>query len=460
MIALKGERMKARNWVILAVVVVFVILAAYWAVLVSAPPEVPTTPKPLEYGGKIYIGYTGPLSGLAAPYGEAALNGIKFAIEDLNNAGGIVIGDKYYLLDVIAMDDKYYPPLAAANGLNISKNGTPVIFCPHSGGILELQKINDGENKFIVGAYTSSPVVLKTGDKMTLFIPPNFEILHIPTMADYFLQKGLKKAALLPGTHEYAKEWAKTFKDYWTRKGGEIVAEEPINYYVATNYTANVSKVLAANPDVIMIAGPSLPLAGVIKTARALGYTGGFIIADQAKIDEIMYYLGIEYDFANKKVLKGDISLIDKSIGTTSPCILAVIPEAAVDPYTPFYKYMCEKLSPKLQGVPVTWEHVLNYETTFLIAKAIEKAGSTDPEKIMEAMEKKVFPAEGYRGIPKYLHGALLRVSPYGTIGVLDMPSSDIVFENGELLVILGITPKFWGQEYTYTDSEGKVVWG
>lgn len=453
--------MKARNWVILALVVIVAILAVYWAVNLSAPPEVVTTPKPLEYGGKIYIGYTGPLSGIAGPYGQSALNGIKFAIEDINKAGGIVIGDKWYELDVIAMDDKYYPPLSSANGMNISKNGTPVIFCPHVGGILELQKMNEkGENKFIVAAYTSSPAALKTGNKMTLFIPPNFEILHIPTMADYFLLKGMKKAALLPGTHDYAKEWAIAFKDYWTRKGGEIVAEEPINYYVATNYTENVSKVLAAKPDVILIAGPSLPMAGVIKTARALGYTGGFIVADQAKLDEIMHYLGIEYDFANKKVLKGDISLVDKSIGTSSPCILAVLPEASLDPYTPFYKYMCENLQKRLGDAPVAWEHVLNYETTFLIAKAIEKAGSTDPEKIMEAMEKKVFPADGYRGISKYLHGALLRVSPYGTIGVLDMPSSDIVFENGELIVILGITPKFWGQDYTYTDIEGKVVWG
>ncbi|MDK2796045.1 MAG: branched-chain amino acid transport system substrate-binding protein [Archaeoglobaceae archaeon] len=453
--------MKARNWVILALVVIVAILAVYWALSLSAPPAVTPTPKPPEYGGKIYIGYTGPLSGIAGPYGQNVLNGIRFAIEDINNAGGIVIGDKKYELDVIAMDDKYYPPLSVANAVNLSKNGTTVIFCPHAGGILELQKINEkGENKFIVAAYTSSPPAIKTGNKMILLIPPNFEILHVPTMSDYFLLKGMKKAALLPGTHDYGQEWAKTFKDYWTRKGGEIVAEEPINYYVATNYTENVSKVLAAKPEVILLAGPSLPVAGVIKTARALGYTGGFIVSDQAKLDEIMYYLGIEYDFANKKVLKGDISLVEKSIGVTSPCISALVPESSADPYTPFYKYMCENLQKRLGDVPVTWEHVLTYETTFLIAKAIEGAGSTDPEKIMEAMEKKVFLADGYRGIPKYVHSALLRVAPYGTIGVLDMPSSDIVFENGELIVILGITPKFWGQDYMYTDSEGKIVWG
>lgn len=454
--------MKTRNWIVLALVVIVAILAVYWAVMQSTPQAIPTTPtpKPLEFGGMIYIGYTGPLSGIAAPYGESVLNGIKFAIEDINNAGGIVIGDKFYKLEVIAMDDKYYPPLSAANAVNLTKNGTKVIFCPHSGGILELQKLNEREPKFIVGAYTSSPTIIKTGNKLMFMIPPNFELLHIPTMADYFLQKGMIKAAILPGTHGYAVEWSKTFKDYWTRKGGKVVAEEPINYYVATNYTQNVSKVLAEKPDVIVIIGPSLPLAGVIKTARAMGYTGGFIIADQAKIDEIMYYLGIEYDFENKKVIKGDINLLDKSIGTTSPCILAVLPEAAVDPYTPFYKYMCEKLPPRLGGVPVNWEHVLNYEVMFVLAKAIEKAGSTDPEKIIEAMEKKTFPLDGYRGIPKYLHGSLLRVHPYGTIGILEMPSSDIVIEGGDLIPILGLTPKFWGQEYSYRDSEGKVIWG
>ncbi|MDI9610134.1 MAG: ABC transporter substrate-binding protein [Archaeoglobales archaeon] len=454
--------MKAMNWIILAVVVIVAILVVYWALAPSTSPAGPTTPtpKPLEFGGTIYIGYTGPLSGIAGPYGESALNGIKMAVEDINNGGGIVIGDKWYKMEVLAMDDKYYPPLAVANAVNLTKNGAKVIVCPHSGGILELQKINEKEPKFIVGAYTSSPSVLKGGNKLTLFMAPNFEIYHIPTMSDYFLQKGMLKAAILPGTHSYAIEWASTFKDYWTRKGGKIVAEESINYYVATDYTQNVSKVLAEKPDVILIIGPSLPVAGVIKTARAMGYTGGFIISDQAKIDEIMYYLGIEYDFENKKVIKGDISLLDKSIGTTSPCILAVLPEAAVDPYTPYYRYMCEKLPPRLGNVPLNWEHVFNYEVTFILAKAIEKAGSTDPEKIMEAMENKTFPLDGYRGIPKYLHGALLRVHPYGTIGILDLPSSDIVIEGGDLIPILGITPKFWGQEYSYRDSEGKVVWG
>lgn len=454
--------MKAKKLIALALVVIVAILAVYWIVMQSTPQAVPATPtpKPLEFGGMIYIGYTGPLSGIAKPYGESVLNGIKFAIEDINNAGGIVIGDKFYKLEVIAMDDKYYPPLSAANAVNLTKNGSIVIFCPHSGGILELQKLNEKEPKFIIGAYTSSPTILKTGNKLMFMIPPNFELLHIPTMADYFLQKGMLNAAILPGTHAYAVEWSKTFKDYWTRKGGKVVAEEPINYYLVTNYTQNVSKVLAEKPDVIVIIGPSLPLAGVIKTAREMGYTGGFLIADQAKIDEIMYYLGIEYDFENKRVIKGDINLLDKSIGTTSPCILAVLPEAALDPYTPFYKYMCEKLPPRLGGVPLNWEHVLNYEVMFILAKAIEKAGSTDPEKIMEAMEKKTFPLDGYRGIPKYLHGSLLRVHPYGTIGVLDMPSSDIVIEGGDLIPILGLTPKFWGQEYSYRDSEGKVIWG
>ncbi|MCX7999250.1 MAG: ABC transporter substrate-binding protein, partial [Leptospiraceae bacterium] len=313
---------------------------------------------------------------------------------------------------------------------------------------------------FRIGAYTSDPSILKTGNKMVIMYPPNFELVYVPYFSDYFLLKGMKKAAMMNGTHEYAITWGKAFKEYWTVKGGEIVAEEPVNYYLTADYTTSVGKVLAKNPDVILLVGPSKALAGVIKTAKAMGFTGGFIVAEQAKIEEIMYYLDIVYDFANETVVKGNITMIDKLVATTSPCSLPQTPIAAVDPNTPGYIEACKRLSSRLGDTPVTWEHVLSYQTMFVIAKAIEKANSIDPKKIMEALEKETFPADGYKGFPKFIYSSLMRIYPYGTIGAFNTPGNAMTCEKGVITATPGINPKFWGQEYAYTDWEGKIIWG
>lgn len=430
-------------------------------------PEVTPTPtvttpeqKPIEYGGLIHIGYTGPLSGIAAFYGESVLAGLSFAAEDINDAGGIVIGDKMFKLKVVGLDDMYMPSISAQNAQKLAREkNTPIIFCPHSGGILEMAKINE-QLGFIIGAYTSDPSILKTGNKMVIMYPPNFELVYVPYFSDYFLLKGMKKAAMMNGTHEYAVTWGKAFKEYWTLKGGEIVIEEPVNYYLTADYTTSVGKVLAKKPDVIVLVGPSKALAGVIKTARAMGFTGGFIVAEQAKIEEIMYYLDIVYDFANETVVKGNISLIDKVAATTSPCSLPLTPIAAVDPNMPGYVEACKRLSARLGDTPVTWEHVLSYQAMFVIAKAMEKANSADPKKIMEALEKETFPADGYKGFPKFIYTSLLRIYPYGTIGAFNTPGNAMICEKGIITATPGITPKFWGQEYAYTDWEGKIIWG
>jgi len=60
-----------------------------------------------------------------------------------------------------------------------------------------------------------------------------------------------------------------------------------MSYNKAADFYSGVSRVLAAKPDVLLVGGASEPTALVIKQARELGFKGGFVIIDQAKLDEI-----------------------------------------------------------------------------------------------------------------------------------------------------------------------------
>lgn len=239
----------------------------------------------------INIGWTGPLSGGAALYGKNTLTGLEMAAKELNDAGGVTVDGKSYKVAVISLDDKYSPSEAAVNAKRLrSQYKAPVVLCPHSGGNFAMQAFNE-QDGFLIGAYTSVPQMTERGNKLTLRIPPSFvgyiEPFIKTTMGSYG-----KKLGMAGADHDYAKAWAALMKPAWIKAGGTVVAENPMSYNKDTDFYSGVSRVTSASPDVLFIGGASEPTALVIKQARELGFQGGFMVMDQAKLDEIAHVLG------------------------------------------------------------------------------------------------------------------------------------------------------------------------
>lgn len=234
----------------------------------------------------VNIGYTGPLSGGAALYGKNTLTGLEMAADEINKAGGFEVSGKKYTLNIVALDDKYAPSLAAVNAKRLkAQNNAPVIFTPHSGGAFALQAFNE-QDGFILGAYTSIPTVTERGNKLTLRIPPSFVGYVEPFIREQMKRYG-KKLGVASADHDYAKTWAEIFVDAWKKAGGEVVSINPMSYNKDTDFYSGVSRVIAAKPDVMFVGGASEPTALVVRQARELGFKGGFAVMDQAKLDEM-----------------------------------------------------------------------------------------------------------------------------------------------------------------------------
>ena len=71
-------------------------------------PETETAPETSGDEKIVNIGYSGPLSGAAADYGEKTLNGLKLAVDEINEHGFEVNGETYKI-NLVALDDKYLP---------------------------------------------------------------------------------------------------------------------------------------------------------------------------------------------------------------------------------------------------------------------------------------------------------------------------------------------------------------
>ena len=344
----------------------------------------------------IKVGFTGPLSGGAAKYGKNCLDGMVMAMEEINAKGGITVAGKQYKIEIVSLDDRYKPDLTVQNARRMtSLDKVPAIFCPHSGGILAMMNFNEKED-FIVMGYSTHPKIVETGNKLIIRIPPDIRA-YAAAFSDKAKERGVKKVAAVPGVHEYAKIWMDIFKEEWAKRGGTLTDVSSADYMKETDFYTHLTKVIAGTPDAILLVGASEPAALIVKQARELGFKGRFLLAEQAKLEEMV------------KIVPMD--KLEGSIGLT-PLYDRPIKDAPI--FTKAYKKRFG------EGEACTSETAQLYESLGLLVYAMEMAGTiSDVRKIRAAMPQ-VFPLEK-RGIltPSGIfglreNGAELRIA-YGT---------------------------------------------
>jgi branched-chain amino acid transport system substrate-binding protein len=319
----------------------------------------------------VKIGFSGPLSGGAAQYGKNTLDGMKFAVDELN-ASGFEVAGKKVKFEVVALDDKYNPAETAINFQRlVQEHKTPVVMCPHSGGGFAIQTTNE-QSKSLLLSYTSVPQITARGNKLTLRIPPEFTT-YIPAFVAHAMKKFGKNLAIANADHDYAKAWTKAFVPAWEAAGGKIVADNPMSYNKSTDFYSGVSKALASKPDVMFIGGASEPTGLVVKQARELGFKGGFVIIDQAKMDQM-------------KPITGGYGPLEGSIG-----VLPMIDDTNAPAVSFTQRWL--KANP---GRDPSSEISLNYTAMHATAQAMKLAGSTtDAVAIRAQLDKamKTLPA-------------------------------------------------------------------
>jgi len=315
--------------------------------------------------GEIVLGYTGPLSGPAAEYGQDILYGVDMAVKEINLSGGIAVNGQKYTIKLLRADDRVDPTQAVTNARRFKASQAIAVFNGVFTTIAPLMKINEEKgNAFLMMAYTSTPKVETLGNKLLVDSTLSFNN-YVQAFADWALGKGWKKCAMVVTLGVYGDEWRSAFRSYWEKKGGTITADKPANYYTETDFSTPISAAMVGNPDVMLIGGPSATTALVIEQARSMGYKGGFILIDQANQDYIA------------RMLRGT-KLMGDLIGVGGPTSVSSSGSAQfAAKFTGQYKKM------------VTWECALNYTATHALARAIAAAGTTtDVYKIREAFDK------------------------------------------------------------------------
>lgn len=314
----------------------------------------------------VKIGYSGPLSGGAALYGKNVLSGMEMAVQEIN-AKGLEVGGQKVKLEIVALDDKYNPSETAINTQRlVQEHKAPAVLVPHSGGSFAVMATNEAQ-KVLLLSYTSVPQITERNNKLTLRIPPEFTS-YVKPFVNHAMTKYGKNVAIANADHDYAKAWTAAFKPAWEAAGGKVVAENPMSYNRATDFYSGVSRVLASKPDVLFIGGASEPTGLVVKQARELGFKGGFVIIDQAKMDEI-------------GKITGGYGPLEGSIG-----VLPVVEDSS-----PVTKAFVERYRKTHPGRDPSSEVSLNYTTVHATALAMKLAGTTTDAAAIRAQLDKAF---------------------------------------------------------------------
>ena len=196
----------------------------------------------------IKIGEYACLTGQTASFGTASHNGALLVIDDANAKGG-VLGKK---IKLITEDDQSKPGEAATAVRKLISRDHVVALVGEiaSSRSLEAGPIAQQNKVPMVSPGSTNPNVTKIGDYIfrVCFIDP-FQ----GTVMAKFTLNSLKKtrvAVLTDVRQDYSVGLAQFYKDYFTKNGGTIVAEQSYSSG-DQDFKAQLTSIKASNPEAI-----------------------------------------------------------------------------------------------------------------------------------------------------------------------------------------------------------------
>ena len=231
----------------------------------------------------VKVGGVAPLTGGAATYGASTRNGCTLAFKAVNDAGGVDIGGTKYLINYIFEDDQGSPEVAA-NAFRklidqdevVAILGSVMSKCTLAG-----TPIAQDSGIPVISPTSTAVQVTRTGDYIfrACFLDP-FQGAVVATFS-YEDLNAKTAAVIFDNANDYTKGLAEAFREHFVKIGGEVVAYESFtDEDKTTDFSAQLTNIKAANPDVIFLDAYYSAAALMAKQARALGITAYFMGAD------------------------------------------------------------------------------------------------------------------------------------------------------------------------------------
>ncbi|WP_225080092.1 ABC transporter substrate-binding protein [Streptomyces sp. CoT10] len=311
--------------------------------------------------GPITIGFIGGMSGVFAPYEKPALDGAELAVKEINAAGGV----DGRPLKLVTEDNKSDINESARAGQAILDDGAVASLVPvdlnYGGGAAQVIQ-GAGKIAMSVGGGSTQwakfgPLVYNVGTTATS---------DGAAMAQFAHDKGIKDAYLMVDTiSDFSQELCDGFKTRFTELGGRILGSDTFNNK-DTSLGAQITRMKSAAPQPGIIANCSFPPGGalMVKQLRDAGIDSPLISSN-----------GMDGDFWFKNSmpnLSGVYTVDWASVWGDDPA--------------PGVNKLVKDLATAQGSQPQNQFGVTGYIAVKAIVAAMQKAGSTDGDKVAAAL--------------------------------------------------------------------------
>ncbi len=225
----------------------------------------------------VKIGWFGPATGDSALWGQAELNTVKLMAEQYNAKGGITVGGKKYLVEIVGYDDKgdSVEAVNVAKRLISQDKVVAIVGAQGSGEAIPVATIVNGAKVPLVASTATNPKVTVQDSgavNQFMFRACFTDPYQGKTAAYYAFQKlGKRKAGIVMTIDDpYSTGLSDFFKQNFEKAGGKVVVE--VSYTSGEkDFRAPLTKLKAANPDLVFIPAYYNDVALIAKQARELG---------------------------------------------------------------------------------------------------------------------------------------------------------------------------------------------
>lgn len=355
--------MKKVSQVLLVVLVIAVFITACSPSVPAAPVESEPQANGEKVGETLRIGVVSPMSGPGATAGKYIVNGVKLLEEKLKAEGGLLVGDTRYPIEFLYEDNeaKEETTTNVYQKLINQDNVIAIVGPDMSKAILAAGPIAQTAGVVAVGTFTTNEAVTQIGDYIfrACFIDP----FQGKAAATYAWDAGFKTAAVIYNNADaYSKGLYENFELAFTDLGGEIVEVQAYSGSDIKDYNVQLTKIKAANPDVVFIPNMFTEIPLQVRQARELGITAKFVGGDSMDAPEVAQLAGFEN-------IEGTAYVSAFSPDNPDPVAQEFV-KAFNDAY----------------GMNPNSNAVLAYEAAMMILESIKNAATIDRKGVRDAM--------------------------------------------------------------------------
>jgi len=315
----------------------------------------------------VKIGLISSVTGPMAAVFKSEIEAAKPAAELINKKGGVKVGGKNYMIEIVTGDDQSSPPGAVSAVNKLLQQGVMLFVAP----------MFIPSNMAISSICEEAKALRVTPNcaDLSLFAAPNrlnfngeASYLNVPHvyMKLKALYPGTKRIAIIRPDDPGAKAITERTIEEIRRQGMEVVFHEA--YKIPTeDFYPLLTKALQTKPDAIEGIFAIIPwMRGIINQAREMGFKGPIWLVSACG-DTNLLKAAIEPKYAH--------DIMQAAPDLTSEKMLPIVKE---------FKRLVETET----KTALNYDHIQTLRALLIIVQGIEKAQSLDPERIAKALEE------------------------------------------------------------------------